>query len=78
MRDVAAELDVAEEAEARVRGGLREAPCDRLDLLVVRRDAGAHEPVRRRQAVEHVDPDIESWLAQQLFGRVKRRRARPR
>ena len=53
--DVLAELDVAEEAEARVRGGLLVDAGDGLDLRVVGGDAGAHEPPRRGQALEHVD-----------------------
>ena len=51
---VASQLDAAEEAEALLRRGLLVDPHDRLDLRVVRRDAGAHEAERRRQAIEQV------------------------
>ena len=52
---VAPELDAAEEAESLLRRRLLVDAHDRLDLRVVRRDAGAHEPERRGQAVEEVD-----------------------
>ena len=54
---VAPELDAPEEPEALLRRGLLVDPHDRLDLRVVRRDAGAHEPERRRQAIEQVHAD---------------------
>ena len=54
-REVAADLDVAEEAEARLRRDLLEDARDGLDLRMVRRDALAHEAPRRRQPLEQVD-----------------------
>ena len=54
---------VAEEAHV----GLRRDPVvlrgDLLDRRMVRRDALPHQPVRRGQAVEHVDPDLEAVIA---------------
>ena len=41
---------------------------DALELGVVGRDAGAHEPERRRQQVDQVDLEA---LAEQLLGRVE-------
>ena len=55
--DVPPELDVAVEAELRIGRDLVERRGDRLDLLVVRRDASAHEAVRARQPVVEVDLD---------------------
>ena len=69
---MAAELDAAEEAEARVLRGLLVDARDALDLRVVRRHAGAHEPERRRQEVDEVD--LEAGL-QELVGRVEAGRA---
>ena len=71
-RHVGAELDAAEEAEARMLRRLVVHPRDRLDLRVVGRDAGAHEPVRRRQRVEQVDRDAR---LEQLVGGVEAGRA---
>jgi hypothetical protein len=65
-RDVGAELDAAEVAEGRVGRRLLVDPGDGLDLRVVRGDAGADEPERRRQAVEQVD--LEARLEQRLGG----------
>src|SRR6266545_1970145 len=58
VRDVAADLDVAEEAEARLRGGLLERARHRLDVRVVGRDAEANEAPRRRQPLDHVHLDL--------------------
>ena len=52
--DVLAEVDVAEEAKARVRGGLLVDAGHRLDLRVIGGDARADEPPWRGQALEHV------------------------
>jgi len=60
------QLDAAEEAEPLVRGGLLVAPRDRLDLRMVRCDAGADEAERRRQRV--VEVDLEAGLEQVLAG----------
>ena len=64
--DVFAHHHVAEKAEAGVFGDLFELFTDRLDLRVVGRDAGAHQPPRRRQHLQHVDDDAD------LLGRVGR------
>ena len=73
VREVAADLDVAEEAEARLRGDLLERARDGLDLRVVGRDAEPDEPPRRRQPLDHVDLDRE--VARRAARR--RRRSRP-
>ena len=73
-RHVGSELDAAEEAEVRMLGRLVVHPRHRLDLRVVGRDAGAHEPVGRRQRVEQVDRDA---CLQQLVGCVEAGRAGP-
>jgi hypothetical protein len=62
-RDVLAETDVAEEAKARVGGGLLVDPRDRLDLRVVGGHAGAHQPPGCGQALEHVDLEIDGMPA---------------
>ena len=73
-REVRAELDVAEEAEARVRRDCVVGPGDGLDLRVIGRDAVAHQPVRRGQPVEHVDLDRRSSaLLEEMLGGVERR-----
>ena len=58
--DVAADLDVAEELKALASRGLLVDADHRLDLRVVGGDAGADEPERGRQAVEHVDLDAST------------------
>ena len=70
-RDVLAEGDVAEVAKARVRGGLLVDARDRLDLRVVGRDAGAHEPPGRRQALDHVDLEAGVCVLEQVPGGVE-------
>ena len=57
---VAADLDVAEEAEARLVGDPLERARDRLQLRVVGRDAEPDEPPRGRQPLDHVDLDRTS------------------
>ena len=42
-----------------------------LDLLVVGRDARAHESEGHRDAVEHVDLDDEPFLPEKLIGRIE-------
>ena len=59
VRDVPADLDVAEEAKAGLRRGLLERARDRLDVRVVGRDPEADEPPRRRQPLDQVDLDGE-------------------
>ena len=71
--DVAAELDMPEEPEALVLGGLVVRAGDRLDLRVVRGDARPHESVRRGQAVVEVDGERRLVDGQQL---ARRRRSR--
>ena len=73
--DVAAELDMPEEPEALVLGGLVVGAGDRLDLRVVGGDARPHEPVRRRQAVVEVDGELRVVDGQQLAGGVEAARA---
>ena len=70
-RNVPANFDVAEEAEALARGRLLVDADDRLDLGMVGRDAGPHEPERGRQAVEHVHFEIMLVGAEQMLGRVE-------
>ena len=70
---VFAVFDVPEKAEA---GILRDALVDfghRLDLGMIGRDAAAHQPVGRGQAVEHVDLDGQV----RLFLQVVRQRRMP-
>ena len=74
-RDVLAEGDVAEEAKARVRGGLLVDARDRLDLRVVGRDAGAHEAPGRGQALDHVDLELLAAVLEQVPGGVEAGRA---
>ena len=59
VRDVLADLDVAEEAEARLRRRLLEGARDGLDVRMVGRDAETHETPGRRQPLEQVDLDRE-------------------
>ena len=72
--DVLADLDVAEEAEARLRGGSLEGPRDGLDVRVVGRDAEPYEPPRRRQPLDQVHLDLEV-ACEQRRGSVEPSRA---
>ncbi len=75
-RDVLAEGDVAEEAKARVRGGLLIDARDGLDLRVVGRHAGADEPPWRGQALEHVHLECgRRGVLEQVSGGVEAGRA---
>ena len=79
VRDVAAQLDVPEEAKAGASSGLLEHARHGLDVRVIGRHAAAHEPPRSRQPVEYVDLDDEvrtSLGAQQLARRVEPGRSR--
>ena len=61
MRDVPADLDVAEEAAAAPERLAVEGVLQALDLLVVGRHAPAQQPPGRRQPLEQVDlrvPDL--------------------
>ena len=74
-RDVASHGDVAVEPEPR---RARDPVVDRdrlLELRVVGRHAEPHQAERRRQALQHVHPDVAPRL-EQRFGRVEP--ARPR
>ena len=73
--DVAAELDMPEEPEALVLGGLVVRARDRLDLRVVRGDARPHESVGSGQAVIEVDGERRLVDGQQLPGGVEAARA---
>ena len=55
VREIAPDLDVAEKAEAGLRGDLLERARDRLELRMVGRDAEPDEAPRRRQPLDHVD-----------------------
>src|SRR5207245_6397648 len=70
-RDVLSELDAAVETEAWIRRDLVEGVGDELDLLVVRRDAQAHQTVRSRQPVEQVDLDHHLRIPEQMVGGVE-------
>ena len=65
MGQLPADLDVAVEAELRVRGDLVVDAGDRLDLRVIGCDTTAHEAERRWQSVEHVDLHDQVILALQ-------------
>jgi hypothetical protein len=65
MRHVPSDLDVPEEAKPFRRGDLLERPRDGLDVRMVRRDAEAHEPPRRRQPVDQVDLDARVGAREQ-------------
>ncbi len=75
VRQVLADLDVEEELEPRLLGDDVEQPRHPLGALVVRRHAGAHQSVGRRQLLEDVHP--HAALGQQLVGRVHGGRTRP-
>ena len=55
--------DVAEEPKPRVRGDLLELRADRLDLRVIRCDAGADQSPRCGQHLQHVDPKIAVFVS---------------
>ena len=73
---VAAVAHVAVEAEPGVARVPVIDPHHRLDLLMVRRHASPHQPERRRQLVEHVDPDVQALLAKEPLDHVETRRTR--
>ena len=76
-RDVAPELDVAEEADPRVERQSFEDAHDLLDLRMVGRDAVAHEPVRCRQPVDEIDRDRDLFLRDERRRGVEARRPGP-
>ncbi len=61
-RDVAADLDIAEEADGALQGRFLVGAPDGLRLLVVRRDAAPDQAERRRQALDDVDPAVGRQL----------------
>ena len=61
VRDVHADLDVAEEAAAAPEGLAVECLVQALDLLVVRRHAAAQQSPRGGQALEEVDRQSPRW-----------------
>ncbi len=69
-RHVLAEFDAAEETEARIRRHLVEGVRDELDLLMVRRNAQAHQSVRSRQPIVQIDLD-NLRVPQQMIGGVE-------
>ena len=73
VEEVAADLDVAEEAEAGTIGDLLERPRGGLDLRVVGGDAEADEAPRRREPLEHVDLDRHAASEQGARGVEARR-----
>ena len=64
VRDVDADLDVAEEAAAALERVAVERVLQPLDLLVVGRDAAAQQPPRRGQPLEQVDLDVAAGAQQ--------------
>jgi hypothetical protein len=68
--EVPPQFDPTEEPEPLLGGSLLVHPHDRLDLRVVRRDARAHEPERRRQAIEQVQLQ-RPFRVEQVSGRVE-------
>ena len=74
VRHVDADLDVAEEAAAARERLAVERLLQALDLLVVRGDAAAQQPPRRRQPLEQVDLGV---AARPQHGRGGERPGRP-
>jgi hypothetical protein len=70
VRDVPADLDVAEEPAPRIGGGLLEDARDRLDLRMIGRDAPSHEAPGRCEALEEMHLGVRARL-QQMTGRVE-------
>src|SRR5512133_970024 len=68
VREVAADFDVPEEAEAGLLGDALEGARDALQLGMVRRDAEPHQAPGRRQPLEHVDLDLALGVEQRGRG----------
>jgi hypothetical protein len=75
VRDVPADLDVAEESKSGSRRRLLERPRDRLDVLVVGRDAESDEAMRRGQPIDHIHLDPRVVALQEGVGGVEASRA---
>ena len=67
-RDVAADLDVADEPDVPALEDLVEGHDDLLDARVVGGDAVAHQPVGRRKPFEQVDTDVQARLREDVRG----------
>ena len=70
-----AKFDESVEAELWMGGDLSKDPGHRLDLVVIRSDAGADQAVGCRQALEHVDFDVKTVLLEQVISSVERGRS---
>src|SRR5690606_23555829 len=70
-REVLAQRHVAEEAKARLLGGLGVAAGDGLDVLMIGCDAAADQPVGRGEPVEHIHGDRDVLLLEQGLCRIK-------
>ena len=68
--DVAADQHVADEADIVAERDLLVALVDRLDRLVVGRDAEADQAVGHRHPVDHVDPDLVAIVLLERLGAV--------
>ena len=66
--------DVTEEPEVRMIGDALVHPGHVLYLLVVRRDPAANEPVRCRQALDHVDVGDDVGAVEEILGGIECRR----
>ena len=64
--DVFSHLHIAEEPESLLLGDAVEHPRDVLDLLVIRGDTKTHEAERSREAIEHVDLDVNIALLEKV------------
>ncbi len=76
QRKMLAEFDVTVKTESWIRRDFFIDFGYALDLWVIGRDAAAHETVRRRQTVEHVNLDDHAGLFEQMIRRVERRGTR--
>ena len=74
-RNIFAEVDIADEADVGILHHLVIGAGDIFRRLVIGRDPGADQPVRRRQLVENVDARIRRLL-DEIAGRIHSRRPR--
>ena len=65
-RHVAANLDIAEQADVSALQNLVQRHDDLLDTRVIRRDAVAHETVGRGKTLKQVDIHLEPRLGQNV------------